>query len=177
MIYYLKGEIVITEKDFVVVDVNGVGYKVFVASSAVLSKKVILYCYMQVTDKGFRLYGFENKENLDFFEKLMNISGIGPKTALRIASIAPMEEMKEAIKREDEEIMKEIFSIGEKKGQQIVFELSRKFIKEPEKDEVFETLQELGFSQARIKEVLKKVSCDNSKEERVKEALKILGNA
>jgi len=176
MIYYLKGKIEVVEKDFVVVDVGGVGYKVLVSSKIGENKEVMLYCHMQVTDKGSRLYGFENKENLDFFEKLMNISGIGPKTALRIASIAPMEEMKEAIQREDKQIMKEIFSIGEKKGQQIVFELSRKFIKEPEKDEVFEALRELGFPQANIKEALRKISDEGSTEERVKKALKILGN-
>jgi Holliday junction DNA helicase RuvA len=177
MIYYLSGKITIRESGFIVVDVNGVGYKVFVAKGTEESfkEKSTIFCFMQNSEKDMRLFGFKEKENLEFFERLMKISGIGPKTALQIASIASMEEMKRGIEREDKKIIKKIFSIGEKKGQQVVFELSRKFIKEVKKDDAFETLKTLGFCDAEICAVLEKVSDKKNGEDRVSEALKILG--
>ena len=176
MIYYLKGEVTVIEEGFVVIEVGGVGYKVFVAKGSDLEKKTTLYCFMQKTEKDIRLYGFKEKENLELFEKLLKISGIGPKTALRIASIASVEELREGIAREDSQVMKKIFSIGKKKGQQVVFELSQKFIKEVGDDDAFKTLKNLGFCDAEINQALKKVSAKKNEEERVSEALKILGD-
>lgn len=177
MIYYLNGEVVEREDGLLVVDVNGVGYKVFVAPGTEkdFSKKAKIFCFMQKSEKDVRLFGFKEKENLCFFERLIKISGIGPKTALRIASIASLEEMREGIEKEDKKIIKKIFSIGEKKGQQVVFELSRKFIKKIKKDDAFETLKNLGFCDADICAVLEKISDSKNEEERVSEALKILG--
>ncbi len=177
MIYYLQGKVVIKEKDFVVVDVNGIGYRVFVdRETEDFDDKATVYCFMQKTEKDIRLYGFKRKENLELFEKLTKISGIGPKTALRIASIASVEELKRGIQKEDKRVMKKIFSIGKKKGQQVVFELSQKFIKETEEEDAFKTLKTLGFCDAEINEALGKISGEKSEEERVSEALKILGN-
>ncbi len=179
MIYYLKGKINLQGDDFVVLEVGGVGYKVFVAPKTKkrLSEKATLFCFTHYTEKGSRLYGFPKKDNLYFFEKLLGIPRIGPKTAMQIASIAPMEEIIDAIKREDKEIMREIFSIGEKKGQQIILELSNRFSKKPEKDEAFNALKELGFSSAEIKEALNKISPEENEEQRIKKALKILGKS
>ena len=177
MIYYLKGKIAIKGEDFLVIDVGGVGYKVFSVPKEKdsVGREITMFCFMQNTDRDVRLYGFKEKENLDFFEKLINMSGIGPKTALRIASIAPMGELKRGIEKGDKEIMRKIFSIGEKKGQQVVFELSRKIVKEPGKDEAFEALRGLGFCDSDIKKVLEEVPAEKTKEEKVTEALKILG--
>ncbi len=175
MIYYLKGKISIIEEDFVVVDVGGIGYKVFMNCEGLPKGETTLYCFMQSTENGIRLYGFKQKENLELFEKLTKISGIGPKTALRIASIASVEELKRGIEQEDKVVMKKIFSIGKKKGQQVVFELSQKFIKEAEEDDAFQTLKNLGFHEAKIHSALKKASKEKTEEKRVAEALKILG--
>jgi holliday junction DNA helicase RuvA len=172
MIYYLRGKITIKEKDFLVFDVQGVGYKIFVDGE--FSDEKIIYCFMQKSEKDIKLFGFKEKENLELFEKLIKMPGIGPKTALRIASIASVEELKKGIEREDKDVMEKIFSIGKKKGQQVVFELTEKFFEKKE-DEVFQTLKSLGFSDEKINETLKKVDNSKNEEERVKEALKILG--
>ncbi len=177
MIYYLKGTIIIKEKDFVVIEVGGIGYKVFISKEENdLKKTATLYCFMQKSEKDIRLYGFKERENLELFEKLMKISGIGPKTALRIASIASVEELKKGIEREDKQVMQKIFSIGKKKGQQVVFELSNKFVKETEDGDASKILKNLGFCEAKINEALEKVSKEKSEEDRVSEALKILGD-
>ena len=176
MIYYLKGKITIKEKDFIVLDVAGVGYKIFIDlnNNNDFNGETIVYCFMQKNEKDIKLFGFKEKENLELFEKLMKISGIGPKTALRIASIASVEELKNGIERKDEAVMNKIFSIGKKKGQQVVFELSQKFVEEKNGD-AFQTLKNLGFCDSSINRALKKVSDAKTEEERIEKALKILG--
>ncbi|MEA2092911.1 MAG: Holliday junction branch migration protein RuvA [Patescibacteria group bacterium] len=177
MIYYIKGTVTIKEKDFVIIESNGVGYKVFVAPETrdLLEKEVTIYCFTKKTDKENQLYGFPEKENLELFEKLLKISGIGPKTALGVSSIASMEELKKGIEVEDKKIIKKIFKVGKKKGEQIVFEISRKMIQENKKDEVYQALKNLGFQEYEINEALKNTSSENSDEERMAEALKYLG--
>ncbi len=176
MIYYLQGKVNIKENDFIVVDVSGVGYKVFVSKEInnSLNGNIRIYCYTQKTDKETRLYGFKEKENLELFEKLIKITGIGPKTALDIASTVSMQELMHGIERNDERVMKKVFSIGKKKGQQVVLELSGKIASENKKDEAFATLKALGFADDEIRHTLNKCSSNNSKN-RVEEALKLLG--
>jgi holliday junction DNA helicase RuvA len=177
MFYYLKGRVALKEKDFVVFDVQGVGYKVFVDCEfeEESSKETVIFCYMQKTEKENKLYGFKEKENLELFEKLIKMAGIGPKTALRIASIASVEELKSGIEREDERIMKKIFSIGKKKGQQVVLELSQKIIKEEKEGDASKILKNLGFDKESIDSALKTVGNEKNEEKRVEKALKILG--
>ncbi len=162
-------------------EVNGVGYKIFVSPEIKSSLKsdTTLFCYHQRTEKEDRIYGFQKEKSLELFERLLRISGIGPKTALQIASHTSLEELKEGIEKEDERILQKIFSIGEKKGQQVVFEISRKHIKKScseERDEALEALKELGFKEKEANEALEGVSKKKNKEKRVEEALKKLGN-
>ncbi len=179
MFYYLKGKVTIKEEDFLVIEVGGVGYKVLISpeSKNDFQGEVKIFCFMQKTDKEDRLYGFKKKENFELFSTLLKISGIGPQKALSIASCTSLEEIKRGIEENDEEVMKKIFSIGEKRGQQVIFELSRKIAKKKtkKKDEVFEALQGLGFKKEEIEEVLEKVCPRKKKEKRIEEALKILG--
>lgn len=173
MIHHLKGEVTEKDKDYVVVDVNGVGYKVFVSSEIQVSGKTTLFCYMHNTGKDIKLYGFKERENLSFFKDLMKISGIGPKAALQLASIAPMDEFKKAVEKEDKEVIKKILKIGKKKGERVIFEVARRQIK-IEKDDAFDVLKGLGFDAKDIEDVLEKIPKEKDKEEKVKEALKLL---
>ncbi len=175
MFYYLKGEITIVENDFIALEVGGVGYKINTCKDANFTKGKVstVYCYVQQTDNDTRLYGFKEKENLELFEKLIKISGIGPKTALPVASCLTTEQVRVGIEKEDKLVIKKIFSIGKKKGQQVVFELSRKFIKEVEEDEAFATLKSLGFPPSAIHQALEAVK-EEGTEERVAAALKTL---
>ncbi len=179
MIYYINGKIEFKEKDFVVIDTGGVGYKVFMSPDAILTlpkegSNFKLYCHLNTTRDSETLYGFPAKENLEFFERLVNLSGIGPKTAVQVASIAPMDVLKEGIQNNDQEILQKIFAIGKSKGQRVIFELSRKIQEEPEEDVAFSTLCSLGFSKKESLAALKGVPKDKSANERVKEALKFL---
>jgi len=185
MISYLEGKIVLKGEKFIILNVGGVGYKVFL-SQKTLNKipregeNLKVFCYLNIREKIMDLYGFLNYEELQFFEILDDIPGIGPKAALKIATIAPLKKIREAIEKGDEKIIAEIFNIGKKKAQIIILELSRKMKKAlPEKvvkDEAFDALVNLGYSRQKVKQVLAKVP-ENIKgtEQKIKEALKILG--
>ncbi len=179
MIYYLDGKITLKKKDFVVIETAGVGRKVHMSPDAIAGlpaegENFKLFCYLNIGRNSERLYGFPSRENLEFFESLINLSGIGPKTAVEVASIAPMKELKRGIKEDDEEILEKIFSIGKKRGQRVIFELSRRIKEEPDEDGALQALTSLGFNKKDAAAALKGVSKDKDVDERVKEALKLL---
>ncbi len=126
------------------------------------------------------LYGFLDEKELEFFEILNDIRGIGPKAAVEIASVGPLEKIKERILSQDERIFEGIPGIGKKKAMAIILELSGKIkefsSKKPGVDEVETALINLGFSRQKIKEVLSMIPKEISgTEEKIKEALKLLG--
>lgn len=186
MISYLEGKIIFKEEKFIILDVGGVGYKVFLSKKTLLKipkigESLKLFCLLDVRQNILDLYGFLSFEELKFFEFLDEIPSIGPKAALEISSIAPLEKIKEAIEKEDEKIIKEIFNIGKKKAQMIILELSRKIKKAIPKtkvleDEAFQALINLGFSPQKVKWALSKIPKEiKNTEQKVKEALKVLG--
>ena len=186
MISYLRGKIIFKGEKFIILDVGGVGYKVFLSKKTLLKipkigQSLKLFCFLNVRQNILDLYGFLNFEELKFFEFLDDIPSIGPKAALEISSIAPLGKVKEAIEKEDEKIIKEIFDIGKKKAQIIILELSRKIKKAMPrkkilKDETFQALINLGFSSQKVKWALSKIPKEiENTEQKIKEALKILG--
>ncbi len=185
MISHLSGKVLLKKEKFVIVDVKGVGYKIFLASQKInlvqQKKDISLFCYPQTKKEQWDLYGFLTLDELEFFEFLMNISGIGPKAALEISSLGSLEKFKKAVEKEDEKVLEKLFLSGKKKAQTIIFEISRK-IKTMEKrrskddDEIIQTLFKLGFSKKQAREAMDNVDDEISKpEERIKAALKILG--
>ncbi len=194
MIRYLKGKIIKKEeaKDcFVVVDVGGVGYRVFVSKKTFdnlpdFGNEVVLFCHFDFKENSIKLYGFLEEEELKFFEVLGRIKGIGPKIALNIASQSNLEEMKEKIKFKDEKIFENVPGIGKKKAMAIILELSDKLedvfrIQEKTKrkkknDDAEESLISLGFSRQEARAALAAVPKEiDDMEGKIKEALKLLG--
>ena len=187
MISYLQGEILIKKDKFIVLNVNGVGYKVFLSKKSLAKipetdKDLKLFCFLNVKENILALYGFLNDKELEFFELLNTIRGVGPKAALEIASLGPLENIKERILSKDEALFDEISGIGRKKAMTIILELTGKIKDLPkekkiiESDEAIDGLINLGFSQQKAKEALSKIPKNiRDSEERVKQALKILG--
>ena len=185
MISYLEGKIIFKGEKFIILDVGGVGYKVFLSQNALnkipqQGQKLKAFCYQNVRENAIELYGFLDQKELESFETLIDLPSIGPKAALEISSLGSIEKIKTALEKEDEKVIKEIFSIGKKKAQIIILELSRK-IKAPPKekkiseDEAFQALINLGFSRQKIKTALSKLPKEiQDPEKKVKEALKIL---
>ncbi len=187
MISKLKGIIEYKDAKYIILQVGGVGYKIFLASDQLEkvreSSNLSLWTYLAVREDALTLYGFEEKEGLDFFEMLISISGIGPKTALGILNAATIPTLKKALSSEDISHLVKVSGIGKKIAEKIVLELKGKFNRESSseislKDEIdtLEALKSLGYSQNQAREALKQVDKSIAgASERVKQALKILG--
>jgi len=117
MISLLKGIIESNTDKFVIVDVNGVGYKVYISGNTFKNlpkkgEKIKLYTHLYVRENVFDLYGFLNPEELEIFELLISISGIGPKGALSVLTVASIETLKKAIANEESTILTKVSGIG-----------------------------------------------------------------
>ena len=185
MIGSINGKIVLKEDKFLIVEAAGVGYKVWV-SPDVLSKaskasgQIFLWAHTHVREDSFDLYGFLEREELEFFEMLINVSGIGPKGALTILSVATIETLRRAIGTGDIAYLTKISGIGKKTAEKIVIELRDKVGGEKEGTtlqgelDALEALKSLGYSQNEARDALKKVSATDTNT-KIREALKILG--
>ncbi len=190
MIGRIKGNIVFIGDKFVLVDVSGVGYKVYVSNETLSKSKeegeVILFTYTAVRENAIDLYGFMDKEDLSFFEMLLSVSGIGPRSALSIISIAPVESLAKAISTGDTSYLNKVSGIGRKTAEKIVVELRDKLgsykneegIKSlRDEGDIIEALKSLGYSQTEAREAVKKIPSEIEKtNEKIKEALKILNS-
>ncbi len=186
MISYLNGKIIIKKDKFIILDVNGVGYKVFLSKKTLAKlpeiKTLKLFCFLNVKENILDLYGFLNHKELEFFEILDNIRGVGPKAALEISSLGSLESIKERILSKDETLFSEISGIGRKKAMTIILELTGK-VKDISKerkikktDEAEDGLVGLGFTRQQAKDALSIASKDiKDTEQRIKAALKVLG--
>lgn len=189
MISQLYGKIVFSGDRYVIMDVQGVGYKVNMPVEALLyaSKQVEpvrVWTHLAVREDALDLFGFLNKSELDFFEMLIGISGIGPRSAVGIINIAPVENIKKAISSGDTNYLTKVSGIGRKTAEKIIIELRDKLgastdIGMPElreESDAIEALKSLGYSQNEARDALKKVGENiQGTSKLVKEALKILG--
>ena len=186
MIGSIRGKIVLKTDKFLIVEAGGVGYKVSV-SPDVLSKskkageEISLWIHTHVREDILDLYGFLERQELEFFEMLINVSGIGPKGALAILGIASIETLRRAISTGDIAYLTKISGIGKKTAEKIVIELRDKMGEaqtgtslQGELD-ALEALKSLGYSQNEARDALKKVSSELNTNTKIKEALKILG--
>lgn len=187
MINFLRGVIEYKGKDYLVIDIRDIGYQIFVSEKILtlcsLNQELKLFTYQHIRENVMDLYGFLSREELEFFEILLSVSGIGPKSAMNIISKADAASIKNAVAQGDVEILITAHGIGKKTAARIVMELKNK-IKinvdassnaakgEPE-EEVLDALTGLGYNRQEILEVLKKVPNQvASIEEKIKWALK-----
>ncbi|MFA6324700.1 MAG: Holliday junction branch migration protein RuvA [Candidatus Paceibacterota bacterium] len=186
MIGSIKGKIILKTDKFVIVETNGVGYKISISPDTLskLKKEIenFFFIHTHVREDSFDLYGFLDYKELEFFEMLINVSGIGPKSALIILSIASIETLRKAIGTGDISYLTKISGIGKKTAEKIVIELRDK-IGEDRSDislkgelDALEALKSLGYSQSEAREALKGVTPDSDTNTKIREALKILGN-
>jgi len=186
MIASLKGKIKFKTEKFVILDVNDVGYKVF-CSDHILKKldkdPVELFIHLQTRENILDLYGFLTFEELEFFEILISVSGIGPKAALSVMMLASVQTLKQAIASGQKTLLTKVSGIGQKTAERIILELKSKVfvpiddIKQLSSDsEAIDALVSLGYTSGQSREALKQVPGKvKGVEKRIKEALKILG--
>ncbi|KKQ01476.1 MAG: Holliday junction ATP-dependent DNA helicase RuvA [Parcubacteria group bacterium GW2011_GWB1_36_5] len=186
MIGHLKGNLIHQDLKSVILDVSGVGYKVSISVDVLAQRKKVgeeisLWIHTHVREDCLDLYGFAKREELEFFEMLINVSGIGPKGAMGILTVASIETLRKAISTEDISYLTKISGIGKKTAEKIVIELRDKMGEEKGGSslqgelDALEALKSLGYSQNEAREALKKVKPSIDTNTKIREALKILG--
>jgi len=188
MISHIKGTVIFKTDKHLTVDVSGIGYKVAVTTETLqqgaLGKELSLWTYLAVREDALDLYGFPNRDDLNFFELLLTVSSIGPKSAIGILNVAHTETLRTAVTSGDTSYLTRVSGIGKKTADKIVHELKDR-IGSTDNDapsgtrgdvDAVDALRALGYSLEESRDALKEVPKDISNiGERVKAALKILG--
>jgi Holliday junction DNA helicase RuvA len=192
MIGHLSGTALLVSHQHLLLDVSGVGYRVYAAPNTLLplveGDTVSLFIHTAVRENALDLYGFSTHTELSFFELLITISGIGPKSALGILSVAPIDTLKKAISAGDPTYLTQVSGIGKKSAERIVVELRDKLSAGlvsddmsgmmKEETDALAALQSLGYTTAEARDALKDVPADiTGTDMRIKEALRRLGSA
>lgn len=190
MITFLEGVIELKAEKFVVVKTSGIGYKVF-AGEVVLSHiperggSAKLWIHHHIREDSQELYGFLHFSELEFFEMLLSIPGIGPKGGLGILGVAPVDTLKKAIASGDTSYLTRVSGVGKKTAEKVVLELRDKMagkgvlVDAPELKEeadALDALVALGYSQREARDALSQSAGGGSSiEERVRAALQKFG--
>lgn len=133
MISFLRGQIIHKTLNHFILEVNNVGYQIFAGANFLndlrLGAAAEIYTHHHVREEASDLYGFKTAEELELFELLLTVSGIGPKSALGVLSIASAGDIKEAIVRDDAGLLTKVSGIGKKTAERVVLELKNKIIR------------------------------------------------
>ena len=182
MLCYLSGEVKYRGDTYAILCTkDGVGYRVFLPSTleARAGNSLEVYIHEVQREDGRELFGFETVDGLEFFWKLLSVSGIGPRSAQKIIAAAPVVEVRNKIMSEDVDFLTHIPGIGKKTAQKIILELKGVLAKEPVLSsadaEALEALTNLGYSRADALAVLS--GGTGTAEERIRAALKQLSKA
>lgn len=183
MIGYLKGKVIEQDLKSVILDVSGVGYRIF-TNTALLDQKTSqtleFWTYLAVRENALDLYGFTTKEELNFFELLITVSGIGPKSAMGILTVASVTNLRNAISSGDTSHLTKVSGVGKKNAEKIVVELKDKLtgfegvVSMSGDVDVIEALKSLGYGEREAREALKKVGESKDTSDKIKKALKLL---
>jgi Holliday junction DNA helicase RuvA len=186
MIGFLRGRILRRSPQHIILDVGGVGYIVQIPISTFerlkgTDSEVSLHIHTVLKEDSLQLYGFFTEEEREIFTTLLNVNGIGPKTALNIISYLPPEELRKALQDEDIKRLTKIPGLGKKTAQRIILELRDKIPDKMKKedrvyDDALSALVNLGYQKTQAREALEVVQKKGlgSIEDILREALRIL---
>ncbi len=188
MISYLKGIILFKNPNSLVINVNGIGYEVFVSINILSNynpgSQIEIFTYHNIKEDAQDLFGFKTADELGLFKKLITVSGVGPKTAMSFFSVSNINEIENAIANEDITFITRIPGIGKKTAERIVLELKNKISASlspsgkpirPADNDVIDALVGLGYNLSQAREAVAAVPDGTEKtEEKIKAALKAL---
>lgn len=199
MYEYIKGKYMGINKDYIIIENNNIGYKIFTSGATMaempgINDEVMLYLEQIVREDFIGLYGFKDREELEMFKLLLSINGVGAKAALSLLSISTVNNLKYAIMMGDEKHITRAPGIGKKTAQRIILELKDKL--KPDEltseegeliegindnsdysfniNETLSALMALGYTEKEAQKALEKVDKTLSIENMIKESLKLL---
>lgn len=198
MFSYIKGTLEIKTLNYIVIDVNGVGFKIFMSESAIqrldeTGKNIKIFTHMQVKEDDISLYGFITNEELRMFELLISVSGVGAKSAINMLSSITPSKFALAVISNDVKTLTKIPGIGPKSAQRIILELKDKLktedsitkddieiknsiIEGNKLEEAIQALKVLGYTRQEIENVIHKIDITNLVvEDIIRKALGYLG--
>ncbi len=183
MLAYLKGKIILKNLHSAVVVVNNIGYEVFLSAKNLEALKkneeVELFTHEYSREDSHNLYGFASIAEMNFFRQLISVSGVGPKMAMNIMSIADLEDLRAAVNNGSLTLLTSGSGVGTKTAQKIILELRGKLVDASGallSDEVAGALVNLGYSKEQAATAVKNIPKDFEKtEDRLRAALKSLG--
>lgn len=193
MIAYLKGKVINKTAGGVIINVSNIGYQVFIGETLgaeiKIGQEIEIYIHHHVREEAEDLYGFKSLEDLELFELLLSVSGVGPKSALAVISLAATNDIKEAIIRGDASLLMKVSGIGKKTAERLVLELKNKVVRlgsnlileggvsSASFGDEMDALISLGYSFQEAREALNLINPDlTDSGERVKAALKKLAH-
>ena len=188
MIAFIRGTIHSYSNDSLIIDNNGIGYRVYIANPQAvrLNTEVTLFTYQHVREDAITLFGFTSMEEHDLFLQLISVKGVGPKTALGMLAVCPAKNMIMAIENNDVKTLKGLPGIGAITASQIVLDLKNKLVEEVTEIEAkenaqlldaIEALKALGYKNAEISSVKKELMAmeeSTTSDQYIRKALSIL---
>lgn len=189
MIAYLSGVVEFIHEGYAVITTNGVGYKVFLTNRLLSThskgSQIHVFTYTHVRENMLDLYGFSSFQEQLLFEKMISISGIGPKIAIGIFQVGGVEEIARAIQSADVEFFTQVPRFGKKNAQKVILELKNSFKSDDllpegpsmtERNTIIAALVNFGFSKSEAIRALDELNGDGlSIEEKIRKSLQILG--
>lgn len=188
MIGRIEGDVALKRAGFAILSAGGVGYKIAATREALegfrVGEKAALWTHLVVREDVLDLYGFRAEEELHFFELLLTVSGVGPKSALAIIDLAPVETLRSAIAQGNAQYLTKVSGVGRKTAEKIVLELREKVGASAEAadaalqgdEDALEAMRSLGYTLQEARDALRKVPNEIiAGSERLRAALKILG--
>jgi len=190
MIAYLKGKILAKPRGQIILDVNQIGYRISVSESwfqdMIVGQELELYIHQHLKEDAADLYGFKSLIDLDFFELLLSVNGVGPRSALAILSMASADDVSQSIARGDAHLLTKVSGIGQKTADRIVLELKNKLgllfagqsLGNNSKSDEIDALMALGYSLMQARDALNQVNPSvQDSGERIREALRTMKKA
>ena len=192
MIEYISGKLIKKETNNIIVDVHGLGYKIYISLNTYdnlpnIHEDISLDTYFSVSENSQDLYGFHDILEKDLFQMLISVSGIGPKTAITLLSAVQPNDFKSRLVAGEVKMLTDLPGIGPKTARRIIVELKDKFVKSNDEDlpiedsnhnsDAYFALVSLGFKSNNIKNVIRKIEKDYegiSTEDLIKYSLKEL---
>lgn len=187
MFEYIIGDVVAIKEDYIVLENNGIGYKIFTSSNSMMDlelgmKDALIYTYFNVRDDGVSLFGFVAEEEINMYKMLLMVSKIGPKIAIGILSDLTPNEIKRAILSKDLPVLCKAPGVGKKTAERIVLELKDRIniddislLDEGEDkssivnnyEEAVNGLMSLGYKRFEVENALNKLDLSNMKLEKI----------
>ena len=181
MYNYIIGKITVVDSDSITLENNEIGYLIHTPNPYAFKEgeEYKVYLYQQIKEDEHLLFGFKSIGEKELFLKLINVKGLGPKMALPIIAMGSITGIADAINRENILYLKKFPKIGDKLARQMILDLKGKLqitgeSTESVSDEVYDALLALGYKDRDVKNVIGRVNKENSVEEQIKEALRLM---